>query len=686
MQIKIIYGQSFSKVLAFWIFSALFFQITIFAQTRGVRVKVKDETTNATEEVELYKGSYALVIGAVNYNPKAGWKKLNGVREDVPAVVKVLENNQKFDVVETLIDPTSENLLQKMTTFVNNYGLNPENRILIYYAGHGYTETESDNRKFGYLVPIDAPDPKKDFQGFIAKAVSMDDIENLAKRIRSKHALFVFDSCFSGTLINRNKIVVPPIINYLATQNVRQFITSGEAGEEVPDESIFREMFVRGLEGEADKPPFGNNDGFITASELAYFLQDRVIYYAKTPQTPQYGKIRDPKLDRGDFIFTAGSQNGKVEPIPSPKPTPFVGETKSGEEVLWEEATRLNSKVAYKIYLGEFPNGKYASTARLRIKNIEDEEKQAENNRQAEEVRQAKQAEQQKWSDASRVNTIESYQSYLNVYPNGEYKSVANLRIKDLIAKAEAEKLKNPKAGMTIKNSLGMEFMGIPAGTFMMGSPTSETDRSSDEVQHQVTISKGYWMGKYEVTQAEWKAVMGNNPSYFKNCPRCPVESVSWEEVQEFIKKLNEKGEGTYRLPTEAEWEYAARAGTTSAFGIGDGKNLSSKEANFDGNYPYGNTTKGKWLEKTIPVGSYQANAYGLYDMHGNVWEWCNDWYGEYPNSGVTDPKGPSAGSSRVNRGGGWFSDGGNLRSADRDYNSPSNRYNNLGFRLIRSN
>ncbi len=235
----------------------------------------------------------------------------------------------------------------------------------------------------------------------------------------------------------------------------------------------------------------------------------------------------------------------------------------------------------------------------------------------------------------------------------------------------------------TFKNSIGMEFASIPAGSFMMGSPGNEAERSDDEKQHKVTINNSFYMGKYEVTQAEWQTIMGSNPSSFKNCPKCPVESVSWEDVQVFIKKLNAKGEGTYRLPTEAEWEYAARAGTTTAFSFGN--SLSAEQANFDGNYPYGGAAKGKYLEKTTAVGSYQPNNFGLYDMHGNVWEWCEDWFGEYPSGSVSDPKGPSSGSNRVNRGGSWFSYGRFLRSAIRFINSPSFRFNDLGFRLVRS-
>jgi hypothetical protein len=284
----------FNKGIAALIFLGLV-NILIFAQNRGVGVKVQNEQ-GQMQEIALYQASYALIIGASNYKDSS-WNKLPGVKDDIPAVRKILQKHG-FEV-EELSDPTSANLLARINQFVNDYGLQAENRLLIYFAGHGYTETDASERKFGYIVPIDAPNPEKNPLEFQRKAVTMDDIENVARKIRSKHALFIFDSCFSGTLLFRSKPVVPPIITYYSAFSVRQFITSGAANQEVPDESVFRQMFVRGLEGESDF----NKDGYITGTELATYLQEKVIYYRGESQTPQYGKIRDPKLDRGDFIF-----------------------------------------------------------------------------------------------------------------------------------------------------------------------------------------------------------------------------------------------------------------------------------------------------------------------------------------------------------------------------------------------
>ena len=244
-----------------------------------------------------------------------------------------------------------------------------------------------------------------------------------------------------------------------------------------------------------------------------------------------------------------------------------------------------------------------------------------------------------------------------------------------------------------LRTFAGIEMVWIPPGDFLMGSASSEENRDSDETQHRVTLSKGFWLGKYEVTQAEWQAVMGTTVAQQrdkanKEWPlrgegsQYPMYYVSWNDCQEFIGKVNAKGQGTFRLPTEAEWEYACRAGTTTPFHFGE--TISTDQANYDGNYTYGSGKKGVYREKTVSVGSFPPNRWGLYDTHGNVWEWCQDWYGEYPSGSVTDPTGPSTGSLRVLRGGSWSLNPGYCRSAARSLNDPGNRGGGLGFRLAR--
>ncbi len=237
---------------------------------------------------------------------------------------------------------------------------------------------------------------------------------------------------------------------------------------------------------------------------------------------------------------------------------------------------------------------------------------------------------------------------------------------------------------MKIKNSLGMTFVYIKPGTFTMGSPQDEPGRDSDENQHKVTLTKGFYMQTTEVTQAQWRAVMGKSPSHFKNCGiDCPVERVSWNLVQNFISKLNKRERNiTYRLPTEAEWEYAARAGSPTAFANGG---ISDTKCNYDDNLADMGWYCGNSNRKTHPVAQQRSNAWGLYDMHGNVWEWCQDWFGDYPSESVIDPTGPSVGLFRVIRGGSWSSEASSCRSADRGMCFPYvDIDNDKGFRLVR--
>lgn len=239
----------------------------------------------------------------------------------------------------------------------------------------------------------------------------------------------------------------------------------------------------------------------------------------------------------------------------------------------------------------------------------------------------------------------------------------------------------------TYTNSLGMTFQLIPAGTFIMGSPDSEVGRNSDEgPQHQVTISQPFYMQTTVVTQGQWQAVTGSNPAYFSNCgDRCPVEMVSWDQVQEFITAINKKGEGTYRLPTEAEWEYSARAGTTTAYSFGDDASQLGDYAWFWDNSRQSVDESEEEIDMTHPVATKLPNPWGLYDMHGNVHEWVSDWCSSYTKAAVIDPKGPShGGSARVIRGGGWYCGSTSVRSADRNCSDPAIRHIYVGVRLLR--
>ena len=230
-----------------------------------------------------------------------------------------------------------------------------------------------------------------------------------------------------------------------------------------------------------------------------------------------------------------------------------------------------------------------------------------------------------------------------------------------------------PPAGPCPDGIAGMKFKLIKAGSFMMGSNDGNDD---EKPVHSVRISKDFCMGVYEVTQQQWEAVMQANPSGFKGATR-PVERVSWTEVQTFIDRVNRQSgcNGCYRLSTEAEWEYAARAGTSTKYSFGDNEAQLGDYAWYRGNSDSG----------THPVGQKEPNPWGLYDMHGNVWEWVQDWYESYPEGTITDPTGPGTGSSRVLRGGGWNGAARVVRSASRGYWLPDDRYNRLGFRLVRA-
>jgi len=287
--------------------------------------------------------------------------------------------------------------------------------------------------------------------------------------------------------------------------------------------------------------------------------------------------------------------------------------------------------------------------------------------------------------DGSAIDTSETSVSVLiPVEPDAEHVPVI-----------EPEPVTEPEP---IPDPVPAGFVRIPGGTFTIGSPESEPERRSDEVQRQVTISS-FYMGMYPVTQKEYEEVMGTNPSNFRG-DNLPVEMVSWFNAIEYCNRRSllegltpayivdgtnvtwNKDANGYRLPTEAEWEYACRAGTTTPFNTGE--NITTDQANYNGT-PYNNNVRGDDRRRTTPVGTFAANLWGLFDKHGNVWEWCWDWYGRYAAGDQTDPIGPATGSNRVLRGGSWYNGGQIIRSAYRGAHTPSHRFSNGGFRLARN-
>jgi len=242
------------------------------------------------------------------------------------------------------------------------------------------------------------------------------------------------------------------------------------------------------------------------------------------------------------------------------------------------------------------------------------------------------------------------------------------------------------------QNSIGMAFVLVPAGTFTMGSPVYEAFRNEGETPHRVTITRPFYLQTTEVTLGQWRKIMGKGflgfISKHKGPDNLPVTRICRFDVRSFLEKLNTLNQGRYRLPTEAEWEYAARAGTTSTYPWGESIDCTramygNMKGKFETCRDYAKS-RGLPLDGPAPVKSYAPNPWGLYDMHGNVWEWCQDWFEPYSQNPVTDPQGPAEGDRRIRRGGSWFGPGYSCRSANRAFAHPASRLQTTGFRIVR--
>ncbi len=322
--------------------------------------------TEEGKKVNLYRGSHALLVGVSDYT--AGWPDL----ESIPGELKQLEKalrRQGFSV-KRVMNPNSRGMEKAFKDFINKHGFDPENRLLFFYSGHGYTRTIG-KRKKGYLVPADAPDPNRDDRGFARKSISMSLINTWARDIEAKHALFLFDSCFSGTIFKTRALPNPRHITDKTSHPVRQFITAGSAGEEVPARSVFLPSFIRAIEGDGDV----DGDGYVTGTELGQYLHKTVLSY-NTGQTPQFGKIRDPDLDEGDFVFlspktrkskggaaVAARDSGARQPAGAPL-------TINAEEEFWRAIKDSRDRADFEAYLESYPTGRFTPLARLKLRKL----------------------------------------------------------------------------------------------------------------------------------------------------------------------------------------------------------------------------------------------------------------------------------------------------------------------------
>lgn len=687
---------------------------------RGMKpIKVR---TRTGKEIELYRNSYALVVGNGAYTAE-GRNPLKGAVRDVEEVAAVLEKHGFKVTLKTNL--TKAEFDRAFAEFVLKSGKEKNNRLLFYYAGHGYTRKSATDENLGYLVMVDAPSPHRDEVGFELESVDMEFIVRQAEKIQARHALFMFDSCFSGTILNaRDQLTPPESISDNIKYPVRQFITAGREGEIVPDHSDFKQAFLDLIEGRA-REPFP--DGYITGEELGFYLKNQVPLY-NPAQHPQYGKIPNPKLDKGDFVFVVPKEEmgtpGSTDL--STMATLAVTSMPSGANIYLDNAWIGKTPLAsYKVNTG----GRYEKQVTVSLE-LSGYKYRVANLTLREGEKTPWEVRLEKLIPRMATLTVTSTPSGASVYVDGaligptplhDYKIDTGLarekqvavglelsgykyRVENLTLKGgkntpwEVHLEKMPQIqNATVSSSVTPEGMVlIPSGEFQMGSNDGEFD---EKPVHTVYV-EAFYMDVYEVTNAQYKEFVDTNPQWGKDHipsryhdgnylkhwtgssygrSNHPVVYVSWYGAMAYAEWAGK------RLPTEAEWERAARGGL-----LGKkypwGNLLDSSKANYRG----GGTTG---------VGTYPPNKYGLYDIVGNVWEWCLDVYdGDFykssprrnPLAGKVDigqvtRRFADAKAPRVLRGGAWNNSRSALRVADRRRFNPAFTDNGSGFRCART-
>ncbi len=555
---------------------------------------------------------WAVIIGVGDYEDSGMTdlpKAVNDARAVKEMLVSVPDGFPEKNVI-LLADTEGENRAptraNMMRYLKSQLALTSEqDTLLVYFAGHGTTEDGAL-----YLIPSDAALGEVKFTGF-----PFAELETRIQKARAKKKILILDACHSGSgrgTDNMSKVALVELERASEGMVVLSSCGAEELSHDMPetDHGAFTYFLLQGLSGKADN----DKSGYITASELSLFTWDATRRWAA-----EHGLTQTPwRMEKvaGELVL---AKVGGI--VPTLKPTSALAkpETPTPPPImlghLQVAVNAPNASVSV--------NGEKKGTASL--------------------------------TKALKIESLPVGTATVEVSAEGYKLASKTVEIKRGEWTQETFELAKAQAGDT-RTFDGIEFVWIPPGSFMMGS----NDGSSDEEPiHRVTISKGFWMSKYEVTQRQWQSVMGSYPWKFTG-DSLPVDRLSWHACLGFVQKLNSRSDGKYRLPTEAEWEYACRAGSTAVYSFGDSESSL-------GDYAWHSSNSGR---KTHSVGGKKPNAWGLYDMHGNVWEWCLDWYDKdyYDYSPGTDPKGPSSGKYyRVSRGGPWGGSPKYLRSARRE-------------------
>ncbi len=649
------------------------------------------------QAVTWYDGSYALLIGVSEYRH---WPDLDSIPGELRKLAAALERNG-FEVF-THLDPTSDELRSAYRDFINAHGRQPHHRLVLFFSGHGYTR-EATVGRLGYIVPSDAPRPEDDLDGFLAAAMSMEEVSTLSTGFDAKHALFAFDSCFSGSIFGSRAVSRPRYIDKKTSKPVRMFIAAGNADQEVPAQSVFTPLLSQGLEGAADL----DSDGYVTGEELGYYLNTQVNGRDDIDQTPQWGKSNHPAFKEGDFVFqvtrerlTAQAAQVRLARHLGDVITPdlltgivdALAPEHSGprQDQLLDRIGRLSNDRRSQMEVARFYGRHREEILRVvaSTRSSASSERSTGSSSQYERsrLRRSRIAPDAPATTASplAIDPVLRAEKEIASLPAGRRgQAVADL-VRQILPDLAPADLRSvgvlvwalgrfgsealgTSAAIALESELlaplretrppgGLEgWVAVPGGTFVMGGGYS------GQREREVEVS-GFCILDHEVTNDEFRRLVPHHAGEAD----LPAVGVTWYQARAYAAWLGG------RLPTEAEWEYAARGGCAARFCDAAGAEVHPREIAW-----YRDNARGS----LHPVRQLEPSPRGLYDMLGNAAEWVEDFHGEYPTETRRDPVGAASGGERVVRGGSYVDSAVDLMPENRSGSTDARYY--LGFRVV---